>query len=250
MKNTIILFIALILISCKDDPQVVQPVNEPLPYPYNTAHYSVYYTGYDSSTIRAIGDTLEKHYMRIVNNLNSDTLPLVKIYFYKTYEELAAAVQHVVPNLPPWATALALTEDQIHMLSPSHPQQFYEFMIRTIIHEFAHCVSMHIKPNIANNPRWLWESVALYESGQFTPPNTIPYMVNQQPPTLAQLNSFSNTFVYDVGYLLSEYIILNWSRTHYVNMILTNGNIQSVLGVSPSQFEANWFQFVKNRYGI
>jgi hypothetical protein len=25
-----------------------------------------------------------------------------------------------------------------------------------IVHEFAHCVSLHVNPGIANNPRWLW----------------------------------------------------------------------------------------------
>jgi len=40
-------------------------------------------------------------------------LPRVKIYFYTNHAELAAAVAHVVPNLPDWANALALSEDEI-----------------------------------------------------------------------------------------------------------------------------------------
>ena len=33
------------------------------------------------------------------------------------------------------------------------------------VHEFAHIVSLFVVPNFANNPRWLWESVAINESG-------------------------------------------------------------------------------------
>ena len=39
-------------------------------------------------------------------------------------------------------------------------------MVSHLVHEFAHCVSLQVNPRIANNPRWLWESVAIYESRQ------------------------------------------------------------------------------------
>ena len=182
--------------------------------------------------------------------MNSDTLPEVKIHFYTNYDSLAAAVRHVVPNLPLWAIGLAISQDEIHMLSPNLPAYEFGQMMTNIIHEFAHCVSYHIKPNIANNPRWLWESAAIYEAGQFVDPHDIPYLVSHNPPTLSQLNSFSNTMIYQVGYLLSEYVITNWSRTHFINLILTNGNLQQVLGINTAQFESGWFDFVRARYGI
>jgi len=249
MKNLITFFL-LMFISCSDDTQSPPATIDPLSYPHNTAHYSFYFTYYDSSSIRGIGDTLERHYTRILNDLNSDSLPRVRIYFYTNHAELAAAVAYVVPNLPVWANALALSEDEIHMMSPNHPDFGYSFMIVNLIHEFAHCVSYHIRPNIGNNPRWLWESVAIYESGQFFDPHNIPYLVSHNPPTLSQLNTFSNTMIYQVGYLLAEYIILNWSRTHFVNLILTNGNLLQVLGINSVEFMTGWFEFVMKRYGI
>lgn len=124
MKNLILLFL-LMLISCSDDTQSPPAANDPLSYPHNTTHFSFYYTSYDSNNIRAIGDTLERNYSRIISDLKSDTLPLVKVNFYESHAELAAAVAHVVPNLPSWASALALAEDEIHMISPNHPDFGY-----------------------------------------------------------------------------------------------------------------------------
>ena len=223
---------------------------EPLPYPYQTTHFNFYYTSLDTLNIISVGDSLEKNYERIINDLKSDTLSEINVHFYTNYDSLAAAVSHVVPNLPSWASALALSQSEIYMMSPNHPDYGFSFMLTNLIHEFAHCVSYHIRPSIANNPRWLWESVAVYEAGQFVDPHNISYLVSHNPPTLTQLNSFNNTMIYEVGYLLAEYIILNWSRTHFKNLILTNGNLQQVLGMNSSQFEAGWFAFVRTRYGI
>lgn len=249
MKNPLTFFL-LMFFACSEIPHTKVSITEPITYPYNTAHYSFYYTSYDSSIIKAAGDSLEKHYLRIVNDLGSDTLPVVKIFIYTNYEDLAAAVAHVVPDLPPWAKGLAISESEIHILSPNLSGPEFNSMLSILVHEFAHCVSYHIRPNIANNPRWLWESAAVYESGQFTNPLNIPYLVSHDPPSLAQLNSFNNTMIYETGYLIAEYIILNWDRTHFINMIMTNGNIQQVLGISPEDFEKGWFEFVVKKYGI
>ena len=251
MKNLILLIFTLSFFSCSENnPQVTNQNYEPLPFPYETVHFNFYYTDFDTLNISAVADSLERHYERIVSDLNSDTLPEVNVHFYTNYDSLAAAVRHVVPNLPTWAIGLAISQSEIHMLSPNLTGLGFDYMVTNVIHEFAHCVSYHIRPNIGNNPRWLWESVAIYEAGQFVDPHNIPYLVSHNPPTLNQLNSFSNAMIYEVGYLLSEYIILNWSREHFVNLILTNGNLQQVLGVNTSQFESGWFAFLQKRYGI
>ena len=54
-------------------------------------------------------------------------------------------------------------------------------VVVAIVHEFAHCASMRVNPAIANNPRWLWETVALYEAGQIVDPRTLPYMTAHRP---------------------------------------------------------------------
>jgi hypothetical protein len=75
-------------------------------------------------------------------------------------------------------------------------------------------------------------------------------MVAHNPPTLAQLNNFNNTQIYEVGYLLAEYVMLNWDSQHLKDLIYSGGNLVQILGMSIAQFQTNWFEFVKNRYNI
>lgn len=246
-----VLVIGLFL-SCSDKNTQVTTVSppEPIPYPYVSEHFTFYYTSYDSLFMHEIADSVENNYQRILSDLMTDSVAKTIVHFYRSHEELANAVRYIVPNLPVWAVGLSTAKDTIHMLAPKHPEQNYEFMLVVLIHEFTHCVTLNINPGFANNPRWLWESIALYEARQFIHPNQLPYMVNHNPPTLSQLNNFNNTQIYEVGYLLSEYIVLNWDRQHLKDMILSNGNTQQTLGLTYSQFQFNWFEFVKNRYNI
>lgn len=252
LRSIQFLLILALLNSCSQNETTVNTSDppEPVTNPYSSTHFSFYFTSYDSLYITQIADTLENNYSRILNDLLTDSVSKTVVHFYRTQSDLAAAVLHVVPNLPVWATGLATAKDTIHMISPKHPEQNYEVMLRVLVHEFAHCVTLNIKPNFGNNPRWLWETIALYESGQFVHPSQIPYMVNQTPPTLSQMNNINNTQVYEVGYLLAEYIVINWDRQHLKDLILSNGNLYQTLGMTTTEFQTNWFQFVKIRYNI
>ena len=109
---------------------------------------------------------------------------------------------------------------------------------------------MSLNASFANNPRWLWETVALYENGEFVHPRTIPYLVSGAFPTLQQLNVDPNggRQIYEVGYLLGEFIVSTWGRPAYLRLILSNGDVASVLGVSAANFESAWRAFVQQRY--
>jgi hypothetical protein len=118
------------------------------------------------------------------------------------------------------------------------------------VHEFAHCVSMYLNDTIANNPRWLWETVAVYMSQDFVHPNSLSYMVEGNYPTIDQLNSsyYSNQDIYRVGYVLGEYIVENWGMAALRNLILQNGDIEAVLGISVQEFEDGWYDWLENTY--
>lgn len=240
------------LISCSNKDTTVTTVAplEPIPYPYESDHFTFFYTSYDSLYMHDIADSVENNYERILGDLLTDSVVKTTVHFYSTHEDLANAVSYIVPNLPAWAIGLATAKDTIHMMAPKHPEQNYEFMLIVLVHEFTHCVTLNMKPNFGNNPRWLWEAIDLYEAGQFVHPNQLPYMVNHNPPSLSQLNNFNNAQIYEVGFLLAEYIVLNWDRQHLKDMILSNGNTLQTLGLTYLEFQFNWFEFVKNRYNI
>jgi len=121
---------------------------------------------------------------------------------------------------------------------------------RNATHELAHCVSLYANPRFGNNPRWLWESVALWENGELVDPRTLDYMVAGKPPTLEQLSAdvTASRQVYEVGYTIGEFVVARGGREALVRLIQANGDTASVLGLSPQAFEETWYAFVRERY--
>jgi hypothetical protein len=122
---------------------------------------------------------------------------------------------------------------------------------RAAVPEFAHAVSLRVNPRIGNNPRWLWEAVALYEAGDFVDPGTVPSLAAGDFPTLAELNAgfdSGNPLLYRVGYTLAEFVVRDWGRHALVRLIQTNGNLPAVLGMSADRFEEGWRRFVAAKY--
>jgi hypothetical protein len=122
--------------------------------------------------------------------------------------------------------------------------------VTAIVHEFAHCASMAANPAIANNPRWLWESVALYEAGQVVDPRTLPYVTSGTPPTLAELSRIEDTRIYDVGGLIGEFVVVTWGRQALRDLVRRGGALQAVLGVDEATFTARWFAYARERYAF
>jgi hypothetical protein len=120
----------------------------------------------------------------------------------------------------------------------------------SVIHEFIHAASMAVNSRIANNPRWFWETVALYENGELVDPRSLDYVVRGAFPTLQQLNADPNggTQIYQLGYVLGEFIVTRWGRPAFVRLIETNADLPAVLGVSTAEFEAAWQSYVRQRY--
>jgi hypothetical protein len=92
--------------------------------------------------------------------------------------------------------------------------------------------------------------VALYENGDFVDPRTLAYLRAGNYPTLAQLTAdYSATVrVYEVGYLLGEFIVASWGRDGLIRLIQSNGDLPRVCGVTAQEFEQRWASFVRGKY--
>lgn len=121
---------------------------------------------------------------------------------------------------------------------------------RNATHELAHCVSLRLNPTFGNNPRWLWESVALYENGELVDPRTLDYMVAGRPPSLAELDAdvTASRRVYEVGFTIGEFVVERFGRDALVRLIRANGDTTTVLALSPGAFVDAWSGFVRDRY--
>jgi hypothetical protein len=94
----------------------------------------------------------------------------------------------------------------------------------------------------------LWEATAVYEAEEFVHPATVPCLASGNFPSLAQLLRSGDCNIYQVGYTLAELIVERWGFAELRALIRSNGDTQSVLGLSIQEFEATWQQFVEEWY--
>ncbi len=171
-------------------------------------------------------------------------MPHVTVKIWSNYENFLNAMETDIGIRYTGATGYVLGAEEIRI--------FYTNQVSlTAVHEFVHSVSIQINGSIPNNPRWLWEAIALYETRDFVDPKTLPYMVSGNYPTLEELNidyNSSNHYIYSVGYTLLEYIVQAWGMDAVINLIETNGIINNILGILIQEFEAGWYQFIENEY--
>lgn len=218
---------------------------------FTSAHFVFHHTGLDSANVAAAAASVEAHHGRISADLGVSSMPVVAVYLYPDRRSLQEAVQPLVGTLPSFATGLVTAVDRIHIVSPNAASVWpYDRGVQAVVHEFAHCVSLRLNPSFGNNPRWLWESVALYEAGQFVDPRALPYMAAGQPPSLAELDRLSDTRVYEVGHTIGAFVVETRGREALVELVRANGDTRRVLGLDAAAFTSEWYAFVRARYGI
>lgn len=247
MRNIVLSAALLLLICCAKQPaESIAENNEALLY--TSPHFVIHYTALDRANIAAIAQHLETNHERLARDFAAATLPVFTIYFYSDQQQFHNDIN--LPNAPEWVIGIATGARELRMMSPNWPSRNFDYMLTVAVHEFAHCVTLNLAPRIANNPRWLWEAVAIYASGQFVAPRNLAYMTSGTPPTLAELETSwqTNTKIYDLGYVLAEYIVVKWGMPALVSLIKNLGDIPTTLGVSVQEFESGWYAFVKNKY--
>jgi proteasome lid subunit RPN8/RPN11 len=215
-----------------------------------TTNFVFHYTPADREIVAAIATAAEQPHARITSELRVPGMRQVHVYYYETVEAMRAAVRPVVGEIPPWATGLVTGADRVHLVSPASLGQTVDRAALNVVHEFAHCVTLALEPRAGNNPRWLWESVALYEARQFVDPRGLPYLTALQPPSLSELSSFADTRIYEVGFLIGEFVVERWGTAALPSLITALGNTSSALGVSEAEFERDWLSYVRTRYGM
>ncbi len=218
---------------------------------FASSHFAFRYTALDGPNISDIAASLEREYSRIMADLGVDSMPTVNVTFYTDHAVMEAATRPAAGVVPSSVAGLITSSTEIHLMSPNAPAWGpYSRMLSNLVHEFAHCVSMRVNPRIPNNPRWLWESVAIYESGQSVDLRGLSYMTALQPPSFASMATLENTRVYEVGYSIAEFVVGRWGRRGLVDLIAANGDTMAAIGVPPAQFEQDWFAFARQRYAF
>jgi hypothetical protein len=218
------------------------------PAEFTSTHFTFHYTPIDAAGIAATAAGVERRYEHIVGDLAVSDMPRVHVTLYTDHAALEAATRARAGTVPSWAYGLVTAEDQIHCMSPHQPGWGpHERRVGDIVHEFAHAVTLHLNANFANNPRWLWESVAIYEAGQRVDPRELSELAAYRPLSLAALNELSDKRIYQVGYSISEFIVSRWGRAKLRELVIHQGDTRAVLGVSLAAFESQWLAFVAKK---
>jgi hypothetical protein len=217
-------------------------LSESLSMRVQTEHFRVFGGTTPDGMLRAAADRLEAEYPRILSDLGVGTHPVVTVRIWQDttsyYDELTRYF-----GIRYQATGYITGPAELRLLAGGN-------VTTNAVHEFTHAVSLDVNPRFANNPRWFWETVALYENGEFVHPRLIESLGNGVFPTLQQLSADVNTDtqIYQLGFVLGEFIVSRWGRAAFVRMIETNADIPAVLGVSTAEFETAWRAFVRQRY--
>jgi hypothetical protein len=214
-------------------------------YELKSEHFDfILYDGLTATNITEISEELENNYNRIIDDLQLQNMPKVTVKIWSDYNNFMEAMENDIGIRYTGTTGyiFGMTEFRIYYTTQAPV---------AAVHEFAHLVTLQLNSSIANNPRWLWEAAALYENNEFIHPKTLPYMVSGDYPTLDELNTdynSSNHYIYNVGYVLLEYVVQTWGMDDVIGLIQNNGNITKLLGITIQEFESGWYQFVADKY--
>ena len=208
-----------------------------------TAHFRVWADRALPSTLRDVADTLEAALPRISVDLGVTAMPTTTVEVWTDRESFYADMAATLGRRYEGATGYVAGATNITILAGANPAS-------AASHELAHCASLRANPSLGNNPRWLWETVALYENGDFVDPRTLTYLVAGNYPTLAQLDGdYSSTRqIYEVGFLIGEFVVAAWGKDGLVRLIAVNGDVMRAFGAAVSEFEQRWADFVRQKY--
>jgi hypothetical protein len=208
----------------------------------SSRHFRFLYSKIDSGSVERIAAKLESDYRRILGDFKIRKLPITTVRIYPDRESFRQGINF--PNAPDDILATAFGKDDFRMMSPNIADTDSAMLIQHITHEFTHCVHLNIDYS-PNNPRWLWEGVAMFESGWFFDPNEMDIVKNRNFPPLSNLN---NGMEYMLGYVIIEAIKANWGFDTVINLIRKRGDVQAVLKLSQDMFEKKVYDYIYKKY--
>jgi hypothetical protein len=207
-----------------------------------TPHFEIHAGLAAEATLAEIAAGLESRYGRVTSDLATGEVERITVEVWSDEASFLAEMERFFGRRYN-ATGYVTGPTVLRVLAvPS--------VARNATHEMSHAISLRVNPTFANRPRWLWESVALFENDEFVDPRSMSSLAQGRFPTLGELDADANASrqVYEVGYLIGEFVVARAGRDGLLRLIRSNGDV-TVLGfASPAAFESEWAAFVRARY--
>lgn len=224
-------------------PSPASPPSEVLTLRNQTAHFAIYAGATPDVLVQDVSNRLEGEYERVIADLRLSGVPPVTVRIWSDSSTYYQAMEQHFGTRYIGASGYLAGSAEIRLLS--NPQ-----LASNAVHEFCHVASLRVNQTFANNPRWLWETVAAYENREFVQPASLAYLQSGAYPSLTELNAGINASrqVYELGYLLGEFIVSTWGQDTLVRLIEANGDLRAVVGLDEAAFMARWYDWVRRKY--
>jgi hypothetical protein len=208
----------------------------------STKHFIFLYSPIDSVSVVQIAERLEGNYKKILSDFKLKKIPPTTVRIYPDVTSFRHGINF--PNAPDHVLATAFGKDDFRMASPNSKGVDSLMLLKGVTHEFTHCVHLNISYS-PNNPRWLWEGVAMFEADWFFEPGEFDLIKNKDFPSLSALN---NGMEYMLGYVIIEAIKDIWGFDTVLGLIKKRGDVETVLKLNQSKFEEKIFTHIYNKY--
>lgn len=181
----------------------------------------------------------------VLTALGLNDMPKVTVRLWRDNEHYQDVMEATFGSRAPGSRGYIVSDHEMRILLTGAVSE-----AREAVHEFVHAATLRLNPDFGNNPRWLWEAVAIYTAGETPRPETLFLFQNNKCPSLGQLSQpFNNGgSIYDVGYYLIDYIVNTWRHDAVIGLIKSNGDVSATLSLSESAFEKGWCSFVRSNY--
>lgn len=218
-------------------------------------HFVFYSSPGDLEVLDSLAIVLENSYARITGRLGTQMEKKVDVRVYPDLRSFHAAINY--PDAPDWVVGSSI-DDELLVVSPLNPGSIhtYKSLMQVVVREFAHIAvyAARGEKGSATLPRWLSEGYAQYEAGQINDVirrSVKNGLTGKTPPTWAQLNAASPMeFGYMNGYALSvtivEFLTVSYGIDKLVLLIKEPENIENIYGVSTTELEKQWMQYLIN----
>ncbi|MET3025148.1 hypothetical protein ABXT06_00570 [Flavobacterium sp. UW10123] len=225
-------------------------------------HFIVSYNGIYKSEAEKVNKHLEENYSRIRENLKDIEHDPIKVFVYGSQFKFNEAT-----GLTENTKGTSRGPNEFHFVWTNWFNSIFpDDPLKTALHEFTHCVQLNIliykakdtiitqdrltfdkefdKKFKAKYPRWLWESISIFEAGEVNS-LSVKYAKSKNL-TLEDLNHGNQ--IYNIGYTIIEYMTQKWGKDILPKLIASFGNIQKTLNVTPEEFEKGWMAFLEDNY--
>ena len=214
-------------------------------------HFIFYAAEQDKACIKDLIKTLEDNYTRITDDLDASLNKKASIYIYSDLSTFHAAINQ--PDAPSWVVGIALPgTTTIKIVNPSNADgRPYSDMMKVIVHEFTHIVTMNINSDVYNIPLWLSEGIAVFEAEQSEGTAEVISRAksSNEYPTLKSIESGTNNFGtrggYQFSYSIIEYMVNTYGYDKVIALIKSPSEFEKILGLSEEDFQKEWIAHLK-----